>query len=519
MDFKKKIIIALFILFCMGTILAPVSYATDGGAGWKRSIMNQVAKGIAQATLRNLQNLVLAKIRNGGPGGKPLFVQNWVHFILQSQYTGENIFRAELSTAKLCDYLADDIKKIFGVDPKIKTPLGGQDTRTDSLQTFELATTCTLPTGFTPQKYQQDFAGNGGWDAFARLLEPQNNAWGLVALSQNEIQKQRALAEKSNVNEALSGKGFIGSRDGKCKVQGPAGTCLVSGDILTPGSIFDQTTAGVLNAPIQFLANADDGSVGFIGIFVGMMVDRLFNLAGSQDDTQITKITTENSYKEEFCGSKKVSSEAASFIAKNFPQAFKDFPVGGGGPLGPLPGPGPLFSNGGSSACERVRSDDNTFPYSRCVQACSKAVGLIPDNVSVPSSPPIPPDDGEDSCPNLPATEPEPASLKAQVQTEIDKYTLPTTPEQQGVIMNTVAWNNKDSGWVLLGKVGGNKCPSPSGATVSCDYLVHQPTMYGYDVFSSEGSVEMKAAWIGPDNGIECRVSKGSRSLVPPVQP
>ena len=123
------------------------------------------------------------------------------------------------------------------------------------------------------------------------------------------------------------------------------------------------------------------------------------------------------------------------------------------------------------------------------------------------------------SCPNLPATEPEPASLKAQVQAEIDKYTLPTTPEQQGVIMNTVAWNNKDSGWVLLGKAGGNNCPSPAGIDISCDYLVHQPTMYGYDIFSSEGSIKMKASWGGPDNGIECMVSKGSRSLVQPVQP
>lgn len=378
MAFKKKIIIVLFTILCTGIVLTPVSYATDwaSAARWAADV---VGKAAAQAVLRNLQNRVLSKIRTGGQGGKPLFIQNWTKFILESQYVGENIFRAELSTAKLCDYLATDVKKAFGVDPNTKTPITGQNTRTDSLQTFGLATACTMPAGFNLQKYQQDFAGNGGWDAFSRMLEPQNNAWGLAALSQNEIAKQRVLSQTSNVNEAISGKGFIGTR-GNCKVTGPSGICLVPGDIKTPGSTFDQTVAAALNAPIQFLANAD-GASALITALVGMAVDRLFNLADSKDSSEDVKLTTEESYKQEFCSAKKVSSEAAKFIATKLPKVFTDFPPSNG-------------LSGGTSACERVRSNDNSFPYTRCVQACNKAIGLIPDSVSVPSSPPIPPPDG-----------------------------------------------------------------------------------------------------------------------------
>lgn len=510
MDFKKKIAIIALALVFTGVFSAPVAVATDGGAGWAQIIRKAIVRAVAQQALRQLQNRVLSKIRTGGPGGAALFVQNWTNLILNSQYTGENIFRAELSTAQLCDYLADPVKRAFGVDPKIKTRITGQNTRTDSLQPFSLAAQCTLPPGFTLEKYSQDFAGNGGWDTFTRLLEPQNNITGLLALSQDELTKQRKLAEASGVNEALAGKGFTGTR-GACKVRGPQGTCLIQGDILTPGSIFDQSTAAALTAPLDFLANADDGSLGLTGAFIGLMVDRLFNIAASQDNTQNTQLQTESSYKEEFCSSKKVSSEAASYIAKNYPQAFKDYPISGGGPLGPLPGPGALFSNGGTSACERVRSQDNGFPYSRCVQACSQAVGLVDSDVIVPSAPPIPSETPTPSPTFTPPPGPEPESLLSDLKAERAKYpqasllTLcPNGTSLQpetcpiGTMLNAVAWKNRDKGWGLSGKSGGHRCPSPAGI-IACDILQIIPSYIMVDVFGDAGE-ETTPRWgvLGP---------------------
>lgn len=147
--------------------------------------------------------------------------------------------------------------------------------------------------------------------------------------------------------------------------------------------------------------------------------------------------------------------------------------------------------------------------------------GLGPQSTLDPAleTEPEPPPGNNPPPNNPPPTEPEPASLESQLQAEIDKYTLPTTKEQQGQILNTVAWNNRSAGWVLLGKASGNSCRAPNGALISCDYLVHQPTMYGYDVFISEGSIDMKASWQGPDTGIAQMVANGSRSVVQPVQP
>lgn len=129
-----------------------------------------------------------------------------------------------------------------------------------------------------------------------------------------------------------------------------------------------------------------------------------------------------------------------------------------------------------------------------------------------------------------PAPGTEPASLINDVRAERDKYassfnSLCTNPSglepdscPLGKILNDVAWKNKDSGWVLLGKDGGHRCKTPSGKTVSCDYLVHQPTMYGYDVLrDAEGDAE--AIWDGPDTSIGSQVNSGSRTLVTPTAP
>lgn len=112
----------------------------------------------------------------------------------------------------------------------------------------------------------------------------------------------------------------------------------------------------------------------------------------------------------------------------------------------------------------------------------------------------------------------EPASLLADLQAERSKYGTPMTPAQLGQVLNAVAWKNKDAGWVLLGKASGNNCPSPSGTLISCDFLVHQPTLLGYDVFvASEGAAT--PTWSGPDTSIASQVANGARTLVAPVQP
>jgi hypothetical protein len=60
------------------------------------------------------------------------------------------------------------------------------------------------------------------------------------------------------------------------------------------------------------------------------------------------------------------------------------------------------------------------------------------------------------------------------------------TPALHGEYLNRVAWHHRADGWGLLRKPGGNRCPSPQGVDVSCDFLVHRPTLNGYDVLINE---------------------------------
>ena len=82
--------------------------------------------------------------------------------------------------------------------------------------------------------------------------------------------------------------------------------------------------------------------------------------------------------------------------------------------------------------------------------------------------------------------------------------------EQRGEYLNKVAWVHRAEGWGLLHKPGGNRCPTPQGVDVSCDYLVYRPTLQGFDVLADETT----PAWSLGDSFI----SQPER-WIPPVVP
>ncbi len=245
-----------------------------------------IARCLARQIMIAMNKNALEVMRTGGRDGGATFIRNWNNFQTNAQYRGENIFRAELSTTKLCDYLSDDIKKSYGVDPKKKTPITGQNTRTDSLLPFSLQANCTLPQGFTIDKYNQDFAGNGGWEAFARALEPQNNAWGLNALSQQEIAKQRSLAVSADNTQAIANNGYLGisgrGKNDSCLVKARSGECVIYKNIKTPGSYIAANINATVASEFQWLTSAQGLST-IIATATEVLVNRLLDL-GSSDE-------------------------------------------------------------------------------------------------------------------------------------------------------------------------------------------------------------------------------------------
>jgi hypothetical protein len=87
------------------------------------------------------------------------------------------------------------------------------------------------------------------------------------------------------------------------------------------------------------------------------------------------------------------------------------------------------------------------------------------------------------------------------------------THEDRGKFLNKVAWIRLQKGepFGLLRKPGGNNCPTPQGVLISCDFLVYQPTLNGYDVLIGE----MTPTWPGLENPSDNFSSDPSRFLAP----
>ncbi len=389
MNLRKKYILPVIMgITVLGFSIPSPSRATDWFAIVKYGL-DVAAEAAAHAALKILQQKLVDTINKGGLGGRPAYVQNWTNFITNSEYTGENTFRAMLSTTNLCDYFGKNLKGSYGLSATDKIALPGVNTRVGDLLPYNVRARCTLPAGFDLDKYSKDFAGNGGWGAYVRLLEPQNNPWGAALLAQDELSKQRGLAQSAATNEALAGKGFTSTR-GSCKLQF-AGKCLVQGDVKTPGSVLSDTASNVIEADLNKFINVN-GAKALITVAVDFAVNRLADWATAPRDDGTSEVSTAKSLTQEFCTADKPSSEAASFVKKNFPKAYEKYSLLDSGfslpglPDIPAP-PGLPGTGGGESYCTQFRSDENMGPYERCITACLKAVENIPSSVSVPEPP------------------------------------------------------------------------------------------------------------------------------------
>lgn len=247
----------------------------------KEFALDVIARCAGREILNKMISNVLSVVRGGGRSGGPAFVRNWRNFLTDSQYRGENIFRGILSNTKLCDYIDKDIKDIFGVTNKISLPPSVQ-TRIGNLDPYQLRASCTMPSNFNMANYQKDFAGNGGWAAFSRLLEPQNNYFGSLFGALDEVAKQRALEEATDTNEAIAGQGFTSTR-GKsvsenCKTKDENGKCLVYNDIKTPGSILRAGAEATISQELGWVANVDELNE-VIASAVSILLNRMLDLS------------------------------------------------------------------------------------------------------------------------------------------------------------------------------------------------------------------------------------------------
>lgn len=93
------------------------------------------------------------------------------------------------------------------------------------------------------------------------------------------------------------------------------------------------------------------------------------------------------------------------------------------------------------------------------------------------------------------------------------------TPAQKGAMLNQVAFEFQSEGMALLGKEGGNNCPTPGGQLISTDYLVHVPSQTGHDVLTGhneQDAIPVEFEWgPGPEDLSE-KFRTGERTIVMP---
>jgi hypothetical protein len=164
------------------------------------------------------------------------------------------------------------------------------------------------------------------------------------------------------------------------------------------------------------------------------------------------------------------------------------------------------FSLSGTGVIEN--NDTLTIPYSgtTCIGPVSGTERLhrpAPAAEPTPEPPPPPP-----SGPSYPT-----GSMIEVMRAVRAEFPENWTHADRGRYLNKVAWIRRQMGepFGLLRKPAGNRCPTPQGVSISCDYLVYEPTMNGYDVLRDERT----PTWPGLSSPSDFFADRPDRYLAP----
>lgn len=269
--------------------------------------LDLIARVIARTFLSKMVNQVTDFISKKGRDAGPSFVQDWRNFLENAQYRGEDITRAIIgdatmgSNATICQYLRGPLGSVFGAVKEDK--FNPSKYRVGSLQYYNQRNKCTLPSNFNVSLFKNDFSAGGGWAAWDKLIQPQNNFFGVYADSLDELGRQRSFEENIDRSETESADGFTSKRSGAddsgCEGTGMNTSCLILGQIMTPGKILEDAGANLNTGEFDWLTGSDELSevllnvatalVGRLGSFVGAKIQEEFTADTSQGDALMEK--------------------------------------------------------------------------------------------------------------------------------------------------------------------------------------------------------------------------------------
>ena len=174
----------ILLLVIVGSLIFYPLYIVKAASGWlivtKEFVLDLVGRVISRILMSVLSNTVVGKIKTSGRDGGPAFIQDWRNFLAEAQYRGEDITRATVadaaigSGATICSYLKSPLTIAFGAG-SILPNFNAFKYRIGSLQYYKERNRCTLPAGFNVNTFRNDFSAGGGWAAWDKLIQPQNN--------------------------------------------------------------------------------------------------------------------------------------------------------------------------------------------------------------------------------------------------------------------------------------------------------------------------------------------------------
>lgn len=283
MKISPKITTSLILISFLGIVLIYTTPAARGLDIWyftEEFVIQPLVRKIANSLENKLVNKLTSFVA-GVDSKTPRFILSWRNHLLESRGRGNDIFRATLADAELCDYFGDNLRKTFGADKYIGVnngaivkntkgePVFQNKVNPPGLPAFKNGANCTLPSNFKVDEFRKDFK-NGGWAAWNSLVAPQNNYFGSLALALDEQREQIENEDTASQNEAAAGRGFLSqhlSSEGNsasigCTDKNEDGAtltisrCIWQGEIVTPNQIIGDAAVNALDKKLGRVGGA-----------------------------------------------------------------------------------------------------------------------------------------------------------------------------------------------------------------------------------------------------------------------
>ena len=265
----------------VGTFLANAAkevwrWAKDN---WVKMMRDLIVRRITDAMVDDVVNWIQG-------GGDPRFVTDWEGFLGDAFQAGVGDVVKDLDMARLCSPFGAQVQLSINYLP---------------VEKFSQRVECTLDDIVANiEDFYDDFE-NGGWIAYNEIWKPQNNFYGIMLMTHDEMLIRGAQKQETAKNEAIAGAGFLSQKqcqgntfgakencelyeNGSCAKDSEGMWCAANSvKIITPGD----TIAGIVTKVAVKDFDYIDNVQSYLAAIINATINRLFSegLALMKDST------------------------------------------------------------------------------------------------------------------------------------------------------------------------------------------------------------------------------------------